>query len=63
MRDAWLLVHVMMVLLGYAALLLTAVASIFYLIQERQLKRKKPLDLPSIAQLSSACRRSARSTT
>ena len=27
-------------------LLLTAVASLFYLIQERQLKRKKPLDLP-----------------
>src|SRR5579863_5656187 len=35
-RTAWLLLHVTMVLLGYAALLLTAVASIFYLIQERQ---------------------------
>jgi ABC-type uncharacterized transport system permease subunit len=42
---ALLLLHVMMVLLGYAALLLTAVASVFYLIQERQLKRKKSLDL------------------
>ena len=42
---ALLLLHVMMVLLGYAALLLTAVASIFYLIQERQLKRKRSLDL------------------
>ena len=31
-RDVWLMVHVMLVLLGYAALLLTAVASIFYLI-------------------------------
>ena len=40
-RNAWLLLHVMMVLLGYAALLLTAVASIFYLVQERQLKQKK----------------------
>jgi ABC-type transport system involved in cytochrome c biogenesis permease subunit len=30
------------VLLGYAALLLTAVGSIFYLIQERQLKTKRP---------------------
>jgi ABC-type uncharacterized transport system permease subunit len=40
-RDTWLMVHVMTVLLGYAALLLTAVASLFYLIQERQLKRKK----------------------
>ncbi len=49
---ALLLVHVMMVLLGYASLLLTAVASCFYLIQERQLKRKKPLDLPEyVAQL------------
>src|ERR1700731_3789671 len=33
-RRVWLVLHVMMVLLGYAALLLTAVASIFYLIQE-----------------------------
>jgi ABC-type uncharacterized transport system permease subunit len=40
-RSAWLVLHVMMVLLGYAALLLTAVASIFYLIQERQLKSKR----------------------
>jgi ABC-type transport system involved in cytochrome c biogenesis permease subunit len=44
-RNAWLLLHVMMILLGYAALLLTAVASIFYLIQERQLKRKKAVNL------------------
>ena len=42
-RNAWLLLHVMMVLLGYAALLLTAVASIFYLLQERQLKQKKSI--------------------
>jgi ABC-type uncharacterized transport system permease subunit len=41
-RQTWLLVHVLLILLGYAALLLTAVASLFYLIQERQLKRKKP---------------------
>lgn len=39
-RDAWLLVHVVLVLLGYAALLLMAVASIVYLIQERRLKSK-----------------------
>ncbi len=47
---ALLLIHVMMVLLGYAALLLTAVASVFYLIQERQLKRKKiarPVQAPA----------------
>jgi ABC-type uncharacterized transport system permease subunit len=39
-RDAWLKIHVLLVLSGYAALLLTAAASIFYLIQERQIKRK-----------------------
>jgi ABC-type transport system involved in cytochrome c biogenesis permease subunit len=44
-RNAWLLLHVMMVLLGYAALLLTAVASIFYLVQERQLKQKKSVSV------------------
>jgi ABC-type uncharacterized transport system permease subunit len=41
-RDAWLLVHIVLVLLGYAALLLTAAASLIYLLQERHLKSKKP---------------------
>ena len=41
-RNAWLTVHIVLVLLGYAALLLTAVASLLYLFQERELKRKKP---------------------
>ena len=40
-RDAWLTVHVLLVLLGYAALLLTAVASVIYLLQERRLKSKQ----------------------
>ena len=40
-RDAWLLVHVLLVLLGYAALVLAAFASLFYLLEERRLKRKK----------------------
>jgi ABC-type uncharacterized transport system permease subunit len=40
-RDAWLIVHIILVLAGYAALLLTATASIFYLVQERRLKNKK----------------------
>jgi len=40
LRDAWLIVHIILVLAGYAALLLTAVASVFYLIQERRLKTK-----------------------
>lgn len=42
LRDAWLMLHVLTVLSGYAALLLTAVASVFYLIRERQLKSKSP---------------------
>jgi ABC-type uncharacterized transport system permease subunit len=39
-RDAWLVVHVALVLLGYASLLVMAAASIIYLIQERNLKSK-----------------------
>ncbi len=39
-RDAWLLIHVVMVMLAYAALAVMALASLFYLIQERQLKSK-----------------------
>jgi len=41
-RDAWLTVHIVLVLLGIAALLLAAVASLLYLYQERELKTKKP---------------------
>lgn len=41
-RDAWLMSHVVLVLLGIAALLFTAVAAVLYLVQERELKRKKP---------------------
>jgi ABC-type uncharacterized transport system permease subunit len=41
-RDAWLMAHVALVLLGYAALLVMAAASIAYLIQERRLKHKQP---------------------
>jgi ABC-type uncharacterized transport system permease subunit len=44
-RNNWLVVHIALVLLGYAALLLTAVASILYLLQERQLKRKRAVAL------------------
>lgn len=40
-RDAWLIVHIVLVLAGFAALLLTAVASVFYLMQERRLKTKR----------------------
>ena len=42
LRGAWLTLHVVLVLLGYAAMLVMAVASLFYLLQERQLKAKRP---------------------
>jgi ABC-type uncharacterized transport system permease subunit len=38
----WLSIHVILVLLGYAALTLTFVAGVMYLIQERELKSKRP---------------------
>ncbi len=41
-RNTWLTVHIVLVLLGYAALLFTAVGSVLYLVQEKQLKAKKP---------------------
>jgi len=44
-RDAWLIVHIVLVLLGFAALLFAAVASVLYLVQERELKAKKPRKL------------------
>ncbi|MCS7315575.1 MAG: cytochrome c biogenesis protein CcsA [Bryobacterales bacterium] len=54
-REAWLLVHVALVLAGYAALLVSAVASLAYLIRERQLKRKlvrcSPGDGPALMTL------------
>ncbi len=39
-RSVWLLLHVFLVLLGYAGLAMTAIASLFYLVRERQLKTK-----------------------
>src|SRR5207249_4301479 len=41
-RSVWLTTHIVLVLLGYAALLLTAVSAVMYLLQERELKRKTP---------------------
>jgi len=40
MRGTWLLVHIVLVLAGYAGLLLSATGAVFYLLQERRLKRK-----------------------
>jgi ABC-type transport system involved in cytochrome c biogenesis permease subunit len=44
-RNAWLSVHIVLILLGYAALLFTATAATAYLIQERELKRKRNLSV------------------
>ena len=41
-RGVWLTVHIVLVLLGYASLAIMAVASLLYLIQERELKTRKP---------------------
>jgi len=45
MGQVWLGVHILLVLAGYAALALTAVAAFAYLIQERRLKRKQTSSL------------------
>ena len=54
-RSAWLLLHITFVLVGYAALILAAVASIYYLVQESRLKSKRtlqgPAGLPPLATL------------
>ena len=40
--NVWLVSHIVFVLLGLASLVVTAVAAIAYLFQERELKRKRP---------------------
>jgi len=42
LRDAWLLVHVLLNIGGFTATLVMAVVSVFYLLQERHLKTKQP---------------------
>ncbi len=42
LRTAWLYLHVSLILLGTTAFFLTFVAGVMYLIQERELKSKKP---------------------
>jgi len=44
-RSASLIAHIVFILLGYAALLFTAVAAVAYLFQEQELKRKSPRGL------------------
>jgi ABC-type uncharacterized transport system permease subunit len=61
-RNISLVVHILLVLLGYASLILTALASVLYLVQERQLKTKKPIALlerlPPLGTLDSIISRS-----
>jgi ABC-type uncharacterized transport system permease subunit len=45
----WLVIHVALILLGYAALTLTFVAGVMYLIQEKELKSKRPRVLLPLA--------------
>ncbi len=40
-RNTWLIVHISTVLIGYAALFFSAVAAVYYLLRERQLKHKQ----------------------
>ena len=55
LRSLWLTVHIILALLGNAALTLAFLGGIFYLVQERQLKNKKfgffYRRLPSLEQL------------
>jgi ABC-type uncharacterized transport system permease subunit len=41
LRNTWLVIHISTVLIGYAALIFAAMASVYYLLQERQIKRKQ----------------------
>lgn len=40
-RGAWLAIHVILIMAGYASILIAAAASIFYLVQEKLLKEKR----------------------
>ncbi|MGE5325608.1 MAG: inner membrane protein YpjD [Deltaproteobacteria bacterium] len=41
-RSGWLLAHILTILLGYVGFLVTFVAAVMYLIQENELKSKRP---------------------
>ncbi len=41
LRGVWLVVHILLVLAGYAALLFTGLSAVAYLVQERRLKTKQ----------------------
>lgn len=41
LKNSWLIAHIVFSLLGYAAVLFTAIAAVLYLFQEQRLKNKK----------------------
>jgi ABC-type transport system involved in cytochrome c biogenesis permease subunit len=47
MRSGWIVVHVSMLLVGYAALFLSFLSSLLYLLQAHSLKSKQPSRLVS----------------
>jgi ABC-type uncharacterized transport system permease subunit len=47
LRTGWLLAHIAMIFTGYAALVLSFGASLLYLVQEHNLKNKKPTGILS----------------
>jgi ABC-type uncharacterized transport system permease subunit len=49
-HTGWIFLHVALLLAAYAALLLSLLASLLYLVQERSLKQKSPI-LPSLPPL------------
>ena len=42
LKTAWLYLHVSMIVLGYTAFFLTFAAGLLYLLQERELKSRRP---------------------
>jgi len=46
-RNGWLVAHIILIFIGYAALLASFGASLLYLVQERRLKEKKSSNLIS----------------
>ena len=51
LRTGWLLLHIALLLAAYAALFLSLVASLLYLIQERRLKQKASIRTPRLPPL------------
>jgi hypothetical protein len=53
LRSLWFYIHIPTTFLGYAAFFVAFSAGIMYLIQERELKRKKPIPFEAAVELLS----------